>query len=55
MDLLTSRLSKRGYECSCSMSVRESGTGEEEKSGLAPVLNQEKGILLSQYAFDVRT
>lgn len=55
MDLLTSRLNKRGYECSCSISVRESGNEEEAGSGLAPVLNQEKGILLSQYAFDVRT
>ncbi|MCM1191134.1 MAG: flagellar hook-length control protein FliK [Butyrivibrio sp.] len=54
MDILTKRLEKRGYSCSASMTVR----GEKEKQeggGLAPLLQQEKGILLSQYAFDVRT
>ncbi len=54
MDILTERLAKRGYDCSFSMIAREEGA-EEENSGLAPILRQEKGMLLSQYAFDVRT
>ncbi|MCM1058151.1 MAG: flagellar hook-length control protein FliK [Firmicutes bacterium] len=54
MDILTKRLEKRGYSCSASMTVR--GQKEEQEGGaLAPLLQQEKGILLSQYAFDVRT
>lgn len=52
MDLLTQRLQKRGYDCSCSMTLREK---KEEEGGLAPLLQQESGVLLSQYAFDVRT
>lgn len=53
MDILTKRLEKRGYSCSVSMTTR--GEKEEQDGGgLAPLL-QEKGILLSQYAFDVRT
>lgn len=53
MELLTNRLKKRGYDCSFDMTVR----GEEARKtgGLAPLLNQEGGIMLSQYAFDVRT
>lgn len=57
MDLLTKRLEKRGYSCSVSMTKRgeqESG-GQEGKGGLAPLLQQGTGILLSHYAFDVRT
>lgn len=53
LELLTGRLQKRGYDCSCSMTLRNAG--EEAEGGLAPLLQQEKGILLSQYAFDVRT
>lgn len=54
MDILTKRLEKRGYNCSVSMTTR--GEKEEQgNSGLTPLLQQEKGILLSQYAFDVRT
>lgn len=54
MDILTKRLEKRGYSCSVSMTTR--GEKEErEGGGIAPLLQQEKGILLSQYAFDVRT
>ncbi len=53
MDLLTERLARRGYDCSFSMTVREGGQGED--SGIAPLLRQEKGMLVSQYAFDVRT
>lgn len=57
MDLLTKRLEKRGYSCSVSMTRRgEKESGEQEgKGGLAPLLQQGNGILLSQYAFDVRT
>ena len=57
MDLLTKRLEKRGYSCSISMTKRgEKESGEqEEKGGLAPLLQQGNGILLSHYAFDVRT
>lgn len=53
MDILTERLKKRGYDCSFSMTTR--GDNREESSGIAPILSQEKGVLLSQYAFDVRT
>lgn len=54
MDILTKRLEKRGYSCSVSMMTRE--TEEAQADGaLTPLLRQEKGILLSQYAFDVRT
>ena len=56
MNMLTKRLEKRGYECSCSVSIKE--TGEEEKEsigGLVTLLGQERGNLISQYAFDVRT
>lgn len=54
MDILTKRLQKRGYSCSVSMTAR--GEKEEQDGGgLSPLLQQEKGILLSQYAFDVRT
>jgi len=54
MDLLTQRLKKRGYDCSIAMTVR--GQAEESTNGgLEPLLRQEKGVALSQYAFDVRT
>lgn len=53
MDILTERLAKRGYDCSFAMTTR--GEDKEQTSGIAPVLQQEKGVLLSQYAFDVRT
>lgn len=52
LELLTQRLQKRGYDCSCSMTLREK---KEDTGGLAPLLQQESGVLLSQYAFDVRT
>ncbi|MDE5590015.1 MAG: flagellar hook-length control protein FliK, partial [Acetatifactor sp.] len=54
MDILTKRLEKRGYSCSVSMTTRGEKK-EQEGGGLTPLLQQEKGILLSQYAFDVRT
>lgn len=55
MDILTERLQKRGYDCSFSMTVRGEKEGEDTEGGLEPILRQEKGIALSQYAFDVRT
>lgn len=53
METLTKRLAQRGYDCSFSMTVREKG--QEPNSGVAPLLSSEKGLLVSQYAFDVRT
>ena len=55
MDTLTSRLQKRGYDCSFSMVLREKAENESTKGGLEPVLRQNRGIMLSHYAFDVRT
>lgn len=56
MDVLTQRLQKRGYDCSYSMTVRDEGKeSEATKGGLEPVLRQNKGVMLSHYAFDVRT
>lgn len=55
MDLLTERLQKRGYDCQCTLSARDAENGGESNSGLAPILRQDGGMLLSQYAFDVRT
>ena len=56
MHLLTKRLSERGYDCSCSMSVREKGQETSSpSSGIGPILEQEKGLLVARYAFDVRT
>lgn len=54
MDILTKRLEKRGYSCKVSMTTRGEKE-EQEDGGLTPLLQQDKGILLSQYAFDVRT
>lgn len=56
MELLTQRLQKRGYDCSCSMTTRDAKDEESAGAGgLEPLLGQDRGILLSQYAFDVRT
>ncbi len=55
MDILTERLRKRGYDCSYAMAVREEKRSQEAKGGLEPLLKQERGIMLSRYAFDVRT
>lgn len=55
MDLLTERLQKRGYDCQCTLSARDAESEGEPNSGLAPILRQDGGMLLSQYAFDVRT
>ena len=55
MSILTERLKNRGYECSFSMNLRETGKEDSAGGGLAPLLGQEKRVMLSQYAFDVRT
>lgn len=54
MDLLTERLQKRGYDCSYTVNVGNAG-GRENSGGLGPLLGQDRGVMLSQYAFDVRT
>ena len=55
MDILTERLKKRGYDCTYAMAVREEAKEETTKGGLEPILRQEKGVVMSRYAFDVRT
>lgn len=55
MELLTERLRRRGYDCSMSMEVRGERDAGASKGGLGPILEREKGVALSQYAFDVRT
>lgn len=55
MDILTERLKKRGYDCSCSMTTRQEEPEGAAQGGLNPILGQEKGVMISQYAFDVRT
>lgn len=55
MDLLTERLQRRGYDCSMSMEIRGEKASGSTKGGLEPLLEQEKGVALSHYAFDVRT
>lgn len=54
MDILTQRLKRRGYDCSVSMTTAK----KKEPSaagGLAPLLQQTGGGLVTRYAFDVRT
>ena len=55
MEILTKRLRGRGYECSYAMTTREKKTDKSSKGGLEPLLKQERGVMLSRYAFDVRT
>lgn len=56
MDILTKRLEKKGYTCKASAAARGEAEKEEQNGGgLSPLLQQESGILLSRYAFDVRT
>lgn len=55
MEILTQRLKKRGYDCSYAMTLREKEPQGAAKGGISPILQQEKGVVLSQYAFDVRT
>lgn len=54
MDILTQRLKKRGYDCSVSMMTAEKKE-PPAAGGLAPLLQQTGGGLLTRYAFDVRT
>lgn len=55
MDILTERLNKRGYDCDFAITVKGAAEQETTEGGLDPLLRREKGIMLSQYAFDVRT
>ena len=55
MHILTERLQARGYDCSFSMTIRAEDKGKTSSSGIGPILEQEKGMLITQYAFDVRT
>lgn len=55
MDILTERLAKRGYNCTFSMTTRDRAKEETTEGGIEAILNQEKGIVISQCAFDVRT
>ena len=51
MDMLSSRLQKRGYECTIKASLRK----EEEESVMKLIEKQQgQSILLSTQAFDVR-
>lgn len=51
MDLLTQRLTKRGYDCSFAMQTRDKGAAPE--SGLNG-LTEQNAKPIAQYAFDVR-
>lgn len=55
MHILTERLAERGYDCSFSMTARGEEQDPAASSGIRPILDQEKGVLVTQYAFDVRT
>lgn len=55
MHILTERLAERGYDCSFSMTARGIEQDPAANSGIRPILDQEKGVLVTQYAFDVRT
>lgn len=56
MNLLTDRLQRRGYDCKVNLSINENRSeGEAEAGALEPLWQQDKGSILSQYAFDVRT
>ncbi len=55
MDLLTSRLEKRGYSMTVQTTVKKPGE-EQETSGIGPVLAQTSpGLLIQTRGFDVRT
>ncbi len=53
MDILTQRLKKRGYDCSCEMQLRN--TESTQESLPVQVLKKDNQMPLAQYAFDVRT
>jgi len=52
MDLLTARLNKRGYDLKLDMQVRNQG--DDTKSGIRPLMEQQGNVPLVQYAFDMR-
>ncbi|MCD7836327.1 MAG: flagellar hook-length control protein FliK [Lachnospiraceae bacterium] len=52
MDILTSRLEKRGYNCTFGLQTRD--TEEENEGGVRTLLKQTGHTALVQYAFDVR-
>ncbi len=55
MDILTERLAKRGYNCTCQLQVRESEPAEEEPApGIDGLLGKEAGLPIAMYSFDVR-
>lgn len=53
MDKLTIRLKKKGYSCQVSFEVKE--YDKLNSGGVNKLLEQEKPIVFSEYAFDVRT
>lgn len=58
MDILTERLKKRGYDCSCKMQVRNNEDEEKDTAQtngvIQSLLARAGNMKLSQYAFDVR-
>lgn len=54
MDMLTERLEKRGYRCSCEMLTRETEIGNKDNF-VQKLLEKDPQVPIVQYAFDVRT
>ena len=55
MDILTVRLKCRGYDYSFTLTMKGNASDEIPEGGISSILKQEKGVVLSRYAFDVRT
>ncbi len=53
MDVLTERLKKRGYDCSCETTLRTEL--QQTAQAMTPILKTEGSVPIAQYAFDVRT
>ena len=53
MDVLTERLKKRGYDCSCETTLRTEL--QQTAQAMAPILKTGGSVPVAQYAFDVRT
>lgn len=53
MDVLTERLAKRGYDCSCETQLRTEL--QQTAQAMAPILKAGGNVPVAQYAFDVRT
>ena len=53
MDVLTQRLKKRGYDCSCETTLRTEL--QQTAQAMAPILKTGGSVPVAQYAFDVRT